>query len=580
MRTLTNNANDYSSKTNLNGGRLRVGANGALGASTVVFNGGTISSDGSTARTIANALSITGAIVIGNSTDNGKLTFTNASTLTTGARTWTVNSDAEFQMNLDHSTGTMTKEGAGNLFLSGGGSLARLDINNGTMTVSTGTYNSNNFFTVNTTATNPGNYVQTGGTFNLTSATNGAYIGNAASSTSTFTVSGGAFNVNNSEGLIMRNNGTATMTVSGAGQLSSTGTGGLSYQKSGSTGTFNLGDGTTFSGGTSINDGGTSGVFTASKVVRTVGTSANNIFNFNGGTLKASAATFTFADNTNIAANVMAGGGVIDNNTFDITIGQNLLNGGGTDGGMVFKGTGTTTLTGTNSYTGNTTVTGGTLKLGNGAANTSLADASTVTIAAGAVLNLNFPTGPATSDTVKKLYLGTPAVQVPAGVYDSSTPTYGSYFASTGSLTVTDGPPASGYASWALSKPGFIDTAVGSDPDNDGIKNLLEYVLNGNPMASDMAILPTLNIVGPNFIFAFTRRLDSASDTIQKFDSSTDLNDWTTRPPLTIPAAAGTYGEVVVGPATGTAPNEVQAITITIPKGAATKLFGRLNVSQ
>ena len=88
-------------------------------------------------------------------------------------------------------------------------------------------------------------------------------------------------------------------------------------------------------------------------------------------------------------------------------------------------------------------------------------------------------------------------------------------------------------------------------------------------------------IVGTNFVFSFTRRLDSAGDTTQTFESSTNLSDWTTRPPLTIPGTtAGTYGEVVVGSATGTPPNEVQAITITIPKGSATKLFGRLNVSQ
>jgi hypothetical protein len=96
-----------------------------------------------------------------------------------------------------------------------------------------------------------------------------------------------------------------------------------------------------------------------------------------------------------------------------------------------------------------------------------------------------------------------------------------------------------------------------------------------------MAILPTQSIVGTNFVFSFTRRIDSAADTTQSYESSTNLSDWTAIAPLPIPASTmpGTFGAITVGAVTGTPPNEVQAITITVPKGANTKLFGRLNVT-
>ena len=85
--------------------------------------------------------------------------------------------------------------------------------------------------------------------------------------------------------------------------------------------------------------------------------SGSTTINFNGGTLRPSASTTTFLQG-HTAANVLSGGAVIDTNSFDITIAQALLNGGG---GLTKSGNGTLTLSGTNSYTGATTVSAGTL---------------------------------------------------------------------------------------------------------------------------------------------------------------------------------------------------------------------------
>jgi fibronectin-binding autotransporter adhesin len=80
-------------------------------------------------------------------------------------------------------------------------------------------------------------------------------------------------------------------------------------------------------------------------------------------------------------------------------------------GGLTAVGSGTTTLTGANSYTGNTTVSAGTLEI----AQPVLAASSTVTVASGAALQLDF----SGINPVAGLVLN--GVSQPAGVYNNST---------------------------------------------------------------------------------------------------------------------------------------------------------------
>ncbi|MDR3456935.1 MAG: autotransporter-associated beta strand repeat-containing protein [Verrucomicrobiae bacterium] len=95
-----------------------------------------------------------------------------------------------------------------------------------------------------------------------------------------------------------------------------------------------------------------------------------------------------------------------------------------TSGGLTATGSGTLTLSGANTYTGNTTVNGGTLELGQA----TLANSSTVTVASGAVLQLDF----AVTNTVTGLVLN--GASQPTGVYNhTTTPTY---ITGTGSLLV------------------------------------------------------------------------------------------------------------------------------------------------
>ena len=136
--------------------------------------------------------------------------------------------------------------------------------------------------------------------------------------------------------------------------------------------------------------------------------------------------------------------------------------------------------------------------------------------------------------------------------------------------------PADPFASWMSTNfPGISapDNGSDADPENDGIANLLEYVLlNGDPSVSNPEILPTLDASGANFVFSFTRRAASTADTTQTFQYGGDLSGWTT-----VNLVAGTNNGATVS-ITPSGSNE--QVSIAVPKGANTRLFGRLQVTK
>jgi autotransporter-associated beta strand protein len=223
--------------------------------------------------------------------------------------------------------------------------------------------------------------------------------------------------------------------------------------------------------------------------------------------------------------------------------------------GLEKIGSGTQVLSGTLSYSGDTTVKGGTLTLKQ--INTSN-ESSTVTIAAGAKLGLDF----AGSDTVDKLFLGTPAVQISPGTYSASHPTYGSYFENDGSLIVTNGPaPAAGFSSWigGTFAKGTVDAGqrgANDDPDGDGISNLLEYaVLDQDPTVPN----PSVGILSGKTL-RFSKRADVSglTYTIEKSSDLGIFDPWTAVTPTV---------------------NDASTISYTLPDGSAQN-FQRLKITQ
>jgi autotransporter-associated beta strand protein len=135
-------------------------------------------------------------------------------------------------------------------------------------------------------------------------------------------------------------------------------------------------------------------------------------------------------------------------------------------------------------------------------------------------------------------------------------------------LTVTaSGSP---YTTWAAGFPSFTPTTGTLDFENDGIQNLLEFVLGGNPTTHDSpSILPTVSASGSDLVVTFGRTDLSESQSVTvKVQTSPDLATWTDF--MTIGAVSGSGYTVAENAA------NADTIVVTIPKAAATKKFARV----
>ncbi len=140
----------------------------------------------------------------------------------------------------------------------------------------------------------------------------------------------------------------------------------------GSTGTLSISDGgmvtspVTYlankTGGQATVNLNPGGILATGQVIAGDGTAT---LNFDGGTLRATAASTDFLSNFSAGGvTIGSGGATIDNNGYAITVNSALS---GT-GGITSTGAGTLTLTGSNTYTGGTLVSAGTLAVGNNSA--------------------------------------------------------------------------------------------------------------------------------------------------------------------------------------------------------------------
>ena len=219
--------------------------------------------------------------------------------------------------------------------------------------------------------------VQTGGALNTANQSSSFLgIGNGSGSNPTLQIDGGTVTIQKNSGSIWLGddptysggNSEGTLTIN-SGTVTETGGNVAIAINTGDVGILNLNGGTLTTAG--ITGGSSLGVPGL----------GNSTVNFNGGTLKAQQpAPAFFAGET--TANVRNGGAVINNNAFNVTIGQSLLHStigadNAIDGGLTSFGSGALTLTGTNTYTGPTLVMGGSLILTNSG---SINDSSALTV--------------------------------------------------------------------------------------------------------------------------------------------------------------------------------------------------------
>ncbi len=138
-----------------------------------------------------------------------------------------------------------------------------------------------------------------------------------------------------------------------------------------------------------------------------------------------------------------------------------------------------------------------------------------------------------------------------------------------GIITVVDGSAATGYVLWAAENELAGDDALRTaDPDDDGMDNLLEYSLGGNPNTNDAALKqPDWSASGSNMDYIYTRR---TSDDSLSYDIMVHSNGLT--------AAATAIGDAAV---IGTGVVDADFETVTNQFGTAeSSLFVTLNVTE
>jgi autotransporter-associated beta strand protein len=313
-----------------------------------------------------------------------------------------------------------------------------------------------------------------------------------------------------------------------------------------------------------------------------------------------------------------------------------IANGAGNVVNLVKVGSGTQTLGGANTYTGTTTVNGGTLLVtnsagsGTGTGGVSVNAAATLggtgTVAGGVSIAAGGTVAPGVAGigtlttgaaTLAGTYLcelgGTTADRVNvigdlnvAGATVSfstlSALTAGEYIIATYTGTFSGEPAVTGlpagyllevdptakqiklvggvgYDTWATLK-GLTAANNGpdQDPDVDGLTNLLEFYLDGNPLAGDPAVLPDVAYDATYLTLSFKRRDDAEGDVAtQEVEFGPNLGTWTPSVIGAVTTPADGNGVIVTVSENAENPDDV---LIQIPRthAVAGKLFGRLRI--
>lgn len=129
------------------------------------------------------------------------------------------------------------------------------------------------------------------------------------------------------------------------------------------------------------------------------------------------------------------------------------------------------------------------------------------------------------------------------------------------------------YDSWSVT-----NASTGNpddDFDNDGVPNVIEFVLGGTASTRDLAKLPTVATAGTNMTFSFLRNRDSVhpSHTVA-IETGTTLTAWPNVYTVGADTATSSTGITVTNHGNGT-----DTVTLSVPQASDTVKFARLKVT-
>jgi fibronectin-binding autotransporter adhesin len=131
------NANTFTGVTTLLAGTTRIGNDSSLGSGGLTLNGGTLSSDSSSARTLANAsFTIGGDLTLGDAVNSGAITF--SAPVNLGGATRTLTTDSAVTLAGAITNGSLAKAGSAPLTLTGSNSFGTTSIGAGVLNIGDG----------------------------------------------------------------------------------------------------------------------------------------------------------------------------------------------------------------------------------------------------------------------------------------------------------------------------------------------------------------------------------------------------------------------------------------------------------
>ncbi|QTN32882.1 cadherin-like beta sandwich domain-containing protein [Akkermansiaceae bacterium] len=133
-------------------------------------------------------------------------------------------------------------------------------------------------------------------------------------------------------------------------------------------------------------------------------------------------------------------------------------------------------------------------------------------------------------------------------------------------------PDASEYDLWLNRFPPLTDPSPLADSDADGIGNIIESALGGDPSTNSADILPSAVRNGSQLTFSFHRREDALTESVLSFQFSTDLRAWEE-----IDLNNPSDPRLTLGPTT---PQGLRPVSITLPAPASGSFFSRVKVSR